>query len=202
MVEWRPTAGQVALIEVTDSDDCLTGLVLGGDDTALLGTVVIDLGASPTPAAPACEVVVSFFSPEALHRVDGTLRSRDRGTVVDLTIHGVERVQRRAAPRLAMTVPIVLSNFDDPDPAGGFASVSGESVNISEGGCRVVVNRRFPAGCDPTVTLHLTPTDTVVALAATLEELPLPDDCYEYRLVFTDQEDHHRELLHEFLATA
>jgi hypothetical protein len=203
MLDWRPIEGQVALIEPTGTHhECLTGVVLEshGDD------VVVDLGGSPPPEDPIYKVTVSFFSPEALFRVDATAVPHD-GTVsvLDLTILDIERVQRRSSPRLKLAVPVVLSNFDDIDPESGgssFASVTGCSIDLGQGGCRVAVAQPFPAGCDPTVTLHLSAIDTVVALATILEETELPDGGYEYRLVFTDPDDGHVELIDKVMANA
>jgi PilZ domain len=204
MLDWRPPAGGTALIEpVSDSKVCLTGVVLDEDDDDV---VVIDLRGSPPPKEPKCEVLASFFSPDALYRTEATLAPHDgRDMVFDLTLHQVERIQRRGARRAKVTVPVVLSNFDSPDPdAGGevFASVKGESIDVSEGGCRVVTERRFPPSCDPTVMLHLSPTEELVALAAVLEENPMADGRFEYRLVFIDPEDDHRERLARVVATA
>jgi hypothetical protein len=203
MLDWKPTIGQVALIEPVVADsECLTGIVLREEGDA----VVIDLGASPRPIEPECEVMASFFSPDALYRVDGTLSPHDgSASVIDLTIHDVQRVQRRTVARARLTVPVALSNLDDPDPqvaGGGFASVTGESIDLGEGGCRVVVNGRFPSGCDPTVTLHLTGEEVLVALAAVLEEQRRTDGRYEYRLVFIEQDDGHRDQLSKFIANA
>jgi hypothetical protein len=203
MLDWKPAIGQVALIEPVAGDtDCLTGVVLREEGNA----VVIDLGSSPRPAEPECQVMASFFSPDALYRVDGTLSPHDgSASVIDLTINDVERVQRRSASRAKLTVPVALSNLDDPDPqraGGGFASVIGETIDIGEGGCRVIVNAHFPSGCDPTVTLHLSEDETLVALAAVLEEQSRPDGRYEYRLVFIEQDDGHRDQLSKFIANA
>ena len=203
MLDWKPELGQVALIELSaGGNDCFTGVVVNGDGAA----VIIDLGASPRPIDPECEVTVSFFCPDALYRIQGTLsRHEDRASMIDLAMRDVERVQRRVAKRAKVTLPVALSNLDDTDAdAGGdaFASVSGESVDIGEGGCRVMVNHRFPSGCDPTVTLSLSPDETLIALAAVVEEQPLPDGRYEYRLVFTDQADGHRDQLAKYLANA
>jgi hypothetical protein len=41
-----------------------------------------------------------------------------------------------------------------------------------------------------------------VALAAVLEEHPTPDGRFEYRLVFIDPEDDHRERLAQVVAAA
>ena len=205
MLTWKPPSGQMALIEpLDDGTTCLTGIVVDadGDDEA----VVIDLGGSPRPAEPVCEVTASFFSPDALYRTEATLRPHNgNDSVIDLVIHEVERVQRRSSPRARVTVPVVLSNFDNPDlDAGGsvFASVRGATIDISEGGCRVVTERRFPPSCDPTVLLHLSPTEELVALAAVLEERPRSNGEYEYRLVFIDPDDDHRERLAKVVANA
>jgi hypothetical protein len=205
MLDWRPPSGGTALIEpVNDGTLCLTGVVL--DEEGSEDVVVIDLGGSPPPEGPKCEVLASFFSPDALYRAQATLSPHNgRDQVFDLAIHQVERIQRRGAARAQVTLPVVLSNFDSPDlDAGGevFASVTGQSIDVSEGGCRVVTDRRFPPSCDPTVMLHLSPTEELVALAAVLEENPMTDGRFEYRLVFIDPEDDHRERLAKVVATA
>lgn len=204
MHDWRPPSGGTALIEpVSERSVCLTGIVL---DEPEGDVVVVDLRGSPAPKEPKCEVLASFFSPDALYRTEATLAPHDgREMVFDLTIHQIERVQRRGARRARVTLPVVLSNFDSPDlDAGGevFASVRGESIDVGEGGCRVVTERRFPPSCDPTVMLHLSPSEELVALAAVMEETTRSDGRYEYRLVFIDPEDDHRERLAELVATA
>lgn len=202
MPDWKPSLGQVALLELdAGGDDCLTGVVLRVDE----GVVVIDLGASPKPAGSQADVTASFFDPDALYRVTATVVPHDGSkTVIDLTVRNVERVQRRLAARTKLTVPVALSNLDDAGPEGTgmeFVSVAGESIDVGEGGCRVLVNGPFPAGCDPTVTMHLDDDTTLVALAAVLEEQARPDGSFEYRLVFIDQDDGHREQLARFLDT-
>jgi len=203
MADWKPSLGQVALIELsTGADDCFTGVVLSDGDGD--GAVVIDLGASPPLAEVPCEVTASFFDPDALYRVRATLSPREgRSSVVELLVRDVERVQRRVAARACVSVPVALSNLDG-GPGGGveFSSVHGESIDIGEGSCRVVVDGRFPPGYDPTVALDLSSEDTVVALAAVLEEQERPDRRFEYRLVFIDQDDGHRDHLAKFLANA
>jgi len=201
MLDWRPELGQVALVEFADGrDDCLTGVVVGTVDHA----VVVNLGVAPV--LEPCEVAVSIFSPDALYRLGATLSPRENDALVDLDIHHIERIQRREAARVKAAVPVVLSNLDgadrEDDDSVALVSVLGESLDVGEGGCRVVVARRFPPGCDPTVTIHLSEATTLVALATVLEEIHLTDGRYEYRLVFTDQEDGHRKLLAGFIGAA
>lgn len=198
---WKPAPGQVALIELdTGSNDCLTGVVLDDDGA---GSVVVDLGASPRPPEPTCEVIANFFAPDALYRMKATLSPHgERDAIIDLAVHEIERVQRRTAPRARLTIPVVLSNFDDPatdDPS--FTSVVGQSLDVGEGGCRVVVPRPFPSGCDPTVTLQLPGGETVVALAAVLQAAAIQGGGYEYRLVFLEMEDLDRLRLAELVST-
>src|SRR5687767_3422262 len=97
---WKPMPGQVALIEVSDGgNECLTGVVIAADhdeDGDGEGVpVVIELGASPRPAQPECEVVASFFAADALYRMTATLSPHEGGkaAVIDLLIHDIERVQ-------------------------------------------------------------------------------------------------------------
>ena len=198
---WKPVPGQVALIEVNDGgNDCLTGVVLAGEEH---DGIVIDLGFSPKPEHVDCEVVASFFAPDALYRMTATLAPHDGGPdkVIDLRVHDIERVQRRNAPRARIAVPVVMSNFDDPssEDAGKFSSVVGESLDIGEGGCRAIMPKPFPSGCDPTVTLQLPSGDTVVALAAVLQANATTDGRYEYRLVFLELEDVDRLRLAELI---
>ena len=200
---WKPVPGQVALIELNDGgNDCLTGVVLAGDEGEEEG-VVIDLGFSPKPEHLECEVVASFFAPDALYRMTATLAPHDGGPdkVIDLRIHDIERVQRRTAPRARITVPVVMSNFDDPsaEDSGTFSSLVGESIDVGEGGCRALMPKPFPSGCDPTITLQLPSGETVVALGAVLQANATNDGRYEYRLVFLELEDVDRLRLAELV---
>ena len=188
---WRPAPGQVALIEVMGLDECLTGIVLedDGDETPF----VIDLGASPKPPGEECEVVASFFAPDALYRVSAVAVPHNGGTaaVIDLRVRDVERVQRRQAPRARQNMHAVLSNFDDP---GALVSVVGETIDVSEGGCRIRTARMFPSGCDPTVTITLPGGENVVTLGAILQSIA-DSEGYEYRIVFLELEDDDRSRL-------
>ena len=198
---WKPVPGQVALIEVSDGgNDCLTGVVLGDEES---NEIVIDLGFSPKPEHLECEVVASFFAPDALYRMTATLSPHDGGPdkVIDLRVHDIERVQRRTAPRARITIPVVMSNFDDPsvEDSGTFSSLVGESLDIGEGGCRALMPKPFPSGCDPTITLQLPSGETVVALGAVLQANATNDGRYEYRLVFLELEDVDRLRLAELI---
>ena len=200
MIDWKPTSGQVALIELDDGEPgCLNGVVVDGD-----GTLIIDLGASARPFGDKCDATVSIFDPDALYRIEATLVPHD-GTrsIVDLTVRGIERIQRRVTPRAKLVLPVTVTNLDEPDPDSGvFVSSTGETIDLSEGGCRVVVERRLPRGCDPTVTLHISDKDTLVALSAVLEETKRSDGRWEYRLVFLEPDDGHREILASVVAAA
>lgn len=194
---WRPVAGQVALIERDDEYDRVTGVVLLSRDDAIR----VHLGGDLSGLSPGA-VVASFIAPDGLYRMKATL-SLDDGTagLVHLHSHGVERVQRRTASRVALSLPVVLSNFDEPAPGDrtAFSSVSGETVDIGEGGCRVRVLDPFPEGCDPTVTLELPSGRTVVALAAISQALALPEG-HEYRLVFLSIDPADRAFLRQLAA--
>lgn len=207
---WKPQPGQVALIELRDGGtDCLTGTVVDGSTGAGQG-LVVDLGASPRPdltTTGACEVVASFFAPDALYRITATLTPHDASdpataAVIDLRVHDVERVQRRTAPRARVRIPLVLSNFDDPtaEDSGAFASVVGETIDVGEGGCRALVATPFPHGCDPTVTLEVPGGDPIVALAAILQANATSDGRFEYRLVFLEVDEVDRLRLADLVA--
>ena len=179
---WKPSAGQVALIEVDDeSDQCLTGVVMAGE-----GPVVVDLGSSPRPPLESYEVTASFFAPDALYPVRATAAAHpEQGALIDLTVHEVERVQRRQAERARVSIPVALTAFDDP---GDFVSITGQTVDLGPGGCRVRTQTLFPPGCDPTVSLRLPDGDTMVVLAQVLQATS-DADAWEYRLAFMDVDD-------------
>ncbi len=196
---WKPIPGQVALIELSaGGTDCITGVVVGDDSDQ----VVINLGASPRPASPECEVVASFFAPDALYRMTATLSPHEgHESVIDLRVHDIERVQRREAQRAHLAIPVIMSNFDDPgelDP-GAFGSVKGDTIDIGEGGCRVLLAQPFPHGCDPTVTIELPSGEAIVALAAVLQATVTTTGSYEYRLVFLEMDDVDRLRLAELI---
>ena len=193
-VIWKPSPGQVALIEPagTDEVECLTGVVVEDHGT----DVVIDLGASPHPPDHDIEVVASFFAPDALYRLSGVAHPHDgRHSVIDLTIEGIERVQRRSAPRASTELEVVLSNLDEP---GELSSVVGTTVDLGIGGCRVRTAEPFPVGGDPTVTVTLPDGAQAFALGAILQARNV-DDAWEYRIVFLDIDDDSRKLLTTFV---
>ena len=119
--QWRPAAGQIALIEPVDASpgrDCLTGVVVPGE------RILIDLGASPRPESDAAEVVASFFAPDALYRLFAKAHEEADG-LVSLDVSAIERVQRRANPRVQVVLPpsSVMTRFRWSCPsASGWAT--------------------------------------------------------------------------------
>jgi hypothetical protein len=194
-----PVPGQVALIEFVEEPGgdatCLTGLVLGDTN----GHVTVDLGGSGPLAEGVGEIVVSFFSPDALYRVRATARPSDPPAVIELDqVLDVERVQRRVFPRIPLRVPVVLSSFDEPSTSG-FPSVKGWTIDFGPGGLRVETLMPFPSGADPTVDIYLDDERQIVArtrvVLADLEE----SHC-EYRLAFTELSDTDEALINRVVA--
>src|SRR5438132_12297499 len=102
--QWRPAAGQIALIEPVDASpgrDCLTGVVVPGE------RILVDLGASPRPDTDVADVVVSFFAPDALYRLSAKATQEADG-LLSLDVGSIERVQRRSAPRAMVALPVRL----------------------------------------------------------------------------------------------
>jgi hypothetical protein len=186
---WRPTPGQVALIELDERDDCLTGVVLPGYDPA----VVIDLGASPAVPKEPCHVYVSFFAPDALYKVRGTASPHGEDALIDLSIESVERVQRRTAARARVAVHAALTAFTDD---GAFVSVVGKTIDIGEGGCRVRTSMPFPAQKSPTISLQL-PDGGTLAASSEILQAETVDGHFEYRLAFMELEKDGRTQLAE-----
>lgn len=190
---WKPAPGQVALIELSDDGQCLTGVVMKGER----GAVAVNVGTSAGPPSPR-EVLVSFFSPDALYRVRATASPRgDQEAIVDLTVHEVERVQRRASQRVRTAVPAALTAFDDQ---GRFACVVGETVDVGPGGCRVRAPQRFPESLEPTVSLRLPDGSTVVVPGRLLESEEADDDRWSHRVAFSSVPEAERTRLAGFSA--
>lgn len=190
--------GQVALVEYAQDPpgetSCLTGLVLSDAD----GNVVVDLGASGPLADGVGEIVVSFFSPDALYRVRATARPGDPPAVIQLDhVIDVERVQRRSFPRVPLRVPVVLSSFDEPGESG-FSSVTGWTIDIGPGGLRVETLVPLPPGTDPTVDIHLDGERRVVARTR-LVLADLEDPHCEYRLAFTELNDEDEAVINQIV---
>lgn len=186
---WRPSQGQVTLIELAESSDvCLTGVVLESHDAI----VSVDLGASPRPPRPRCHVVASFFQADALYKVHAVAQQRDEADgVLDLAIDSVDRVQRRTSVRAPVSIPVTLTSFDDP---GDFVSVVGTTVDISTGGCRARTAKPFPEGADPTLSLTLPEGHSVVVPAVILHTDERPDG-WEYRMAFAEVDEADAKLL-------
>jgi len=176
---WRPVPGQIALIEQPRSSppkQCLTGLVTDTAD----GEVVIHLGASPRPSAELCSVVVSFFSPEALFRVEGVARTDLTTGVLRLSAANVTTIQRRSCPRLRASLRVRL---EVPLGEGLGVSVLGETVDLAPGGCRVLTTEPLPAGVDPTVRIDMPGEAPVLAVGHVLGRSRWRRQ-WEYRLSF------------------
>ena len=149
MLLWRPPAGTTILVEPVEPDpghEALTARVVEDD------RLLLDLGASPRPGNTT-DVIVSFFTPDALVRVTGVLvavEERDC-TLHELVVKDIDRVQRRQSPRvdIALAASMVV-----PDAPGPMLSVLGRTQNVSGGGCRVTTDQQL-AGSDPLVTLDL-----------------------------------------------
>ena len=175
--QWRPAAGQIALIEPVDASpgrDCLTGVVVPGN------RILVDLGASPRPESDVAEVVASFFAPDALYRLFAKAHQEADG-LVSLDVSAVERVQRRANPRVQVVLPVRLGvGVGDAAEA---AVLSGETVDLSTGGCRVMTDRPWPTEADPVVTIDL-PDGEAVSTPARVVTVDLNGDGWEYRLAF------------------
>lgn len=168
---WRPAPGQIALIEPMDTSDCLTGVVVPGERLA------VDLGASPRPPAGVTDVVASFFAPDALYKL-AARATIDADGLLALDVSSVERVQRRATPRVQVTLPVRLT------AAGAApATLSGETIDVSAGGCRVTTSDPWADQADPQVWIDLPDGEALVTTARVVTGDPSGGG-WEYRLSF------------------
>ena len=190
-VQWRPIPGQIALIEPDDAApgrDCLTGVVVPGE------RIRVDLGASPRPEQETCDVVASFFAPDALYRL-AAKATQDADGLLSLDVRAVERVQRRSAPRVRLTLPVRLGVATQPDKM----VLSGETLDLSTGGCRVMTDRPWPEDAEPVLTIDL-PDGTPVVTEATVVTVDLTGGGWEYRLSFPGIADGDRQRLSRLVA--
>lgn len=188
--QWRPVPGQIALVEPVGAlpgQDCLTGVVVPGE------RVVIDLGASPRPEHEVSEVVASFFAPEALYRLLAKATQEGDGLLV-LDVSAVERVQRRAAPRVRVNLPVRLRPSERAP-----ALVTGETVDVSTGGCLVATDRPWPDDSEPVVSIDL-PDGALVVTQARVITVDLTGGAWEYRLSFPDIAESDRDRLSRLVA--
>ena len=184
--QWRPAPGQIALIEPVGASpgrDCLTGVVVPGE------RIAVDLGGSPRPEAEVSEVVASIFAPDALYRLFAKATQEGDGLLV-LDVSALERVQRRAARRAQVALPVRLGVGETVEAA----VLSGETLDVSTGGCRVTTDRPWPTDCDPVVSIDM-PDGHRVVTTARVVTVDLTRSGWEYRLAFPGIADPDRESL-------
>ena len=192
MSHWRPPAGTTTLVEPLDpapGHETLTATVREDD------RLVLDLGASPRPAAN-IDVVASFFMPDALLRVTGVLVAEPDG-LYELVVKDIDRVQRRSSERVDIELFASLVMLD---AAGPIQSVLGHTHNVSIGGCRVVTAQPLPSGRDAMVSLHLIDDQRPVVAQATVLDVAKDDAAWDYRLMFTAIDTEDRERIRRMVA--
>ena len=171
--------GHTALVESEGVEE--TGTV-----DSLLGPVVVvacDRPSWPTwPSGETRQVTVSVFAPDALYRMTGEAVSEDKGLRCSEDML-IERIQRRKWPRRLIDLPVTLCATES---ASSFEGVAGRTIDISVGGACIDTLRRVEDE-NPMVILRLPDGATIVCGATTVavEEL---DDCWRYRVAFTDLE--------------
>ena len=172
--DWLPMPGMVALLEPRTAGrehDLLTGIVLP-DATRLL----VDLGASPGVRGSE-DVMASFFASDALYKLDATATPTGSGTVVELDVHEVERVQRRSEPRAKVRLPVTVGGGDS-------MRLLAETVDVAASGCRIATERPLPAGADATLVIRVPGMDEPIVVEARVLEVAAVGDHFEERLMF------------------
>lgn len=89
----------------------------------------------------------------------------------------VQRTDRRRWPRAQVSLPVRLV-----DTEGTFGVTSGETVDISVGGVRALVDGPLPGGFETTLWLDL--TDRALVCEALVAGGGVVADGWEYRLAF------------------
>jgi len=194
MKEFRTRLGQVVLIERLDVADVepMTGVVLESRTT---GIVALDLMAEPTETLDGASVLVSVFAPEAMYRARATLRVGEGHRAELDAVEPEEAVQRRRWPRRQVTLPVSVIAVDDAAPAG----VTGETLDISVGGVRILTHAPLPAGSDPLVAITLPAGDVLMMLGRVVHSSQ-SQDTFTYGVVFPDIEGDDAARLSELVA--
>jgi hypothetical protein len=179
---WQAERGQMVLIEIVG--DGPSPVLTGGVEEDGPGPMIVNLGASPTLPADRCEVIASFFTPEALYLGRGTARGLPEPWLIELEMRQLQSVQRRSAPRRRVSYRVALGAFSGLDD---YVSVAGETVDLAPGGCRVVVDAPLPDGGEATVCIHL--SDHPVVAQARVVENHQEGLRWEYRLAFEELDE-------------
>lgn len=159
------------------------------------GPMLVNLGGSPPLPRDRCEVVVSFFTPAALHLGRGTARALADKHLVEIDVRALQHVQRRSTPRVPCSYPVAVGAFAGVDD---YVSVAGETVDLAVGGCRVVVTEPLPDNADATVCIQCQ-GEPVVAHARVVD-LRADGGRWEYRLAFEEIDEPDRRRLLELIA--
>lgn len=177
--DWRPPDGAECYLEAASGEPVTcSGTTVSGNG------VRIELADAAPPGLLDRPVVVTCGTPDALHVMNGFLRPVDSGVrFVELDAVDVMHLQRRSEPRIEIELPVTLADVEGPTP---LVSVTGHTLNVSSGGCRVLCERPLPSGVDPLVTVRLADGKPPVTAEAAVLERDQVDDGWDYRLVFTD----------------
>jgi hypothetical protein len=174
-------AGQIVMVEPVDEDvgeRCFTGVVMQPTDER----VTIDIGPGAVKLMDGAPVVVSVFSPDALYRLRGEIRTKSSSVVLLDPLIDIERVQRRRSPRKALRVSVTLVSSDESDP--DVSRVAGRSLDIGAGGLRVETIRPLPPAAEP-IAIVSVPHGAPLMLPTRVITSRVDDDGCEYRLAFT-----------------
>jgi len=185
--DWRPSPGQVALLEPKERNALqpMTGLVQTGG-----AQPVIDVGKAAQLTNGGCDVVASFFATDGLYRLEATATAkRASNGLVQLAVHSVDRIQRRSHDRVRRALPIEFTGTN-----GAASTVQGETIDLAPGGVRVTTTEPLPANTDQNVSINLPDGQSVIALARILEAIEHAKG-FDYRIEFSTIADTDRERL-------
>ena len=190
--QWRPAAGQIAHSS-SRSTPARAGTASPG--WSCPGTAFSSIsGASPRPGERRGRGRGQLLAPDALYRLFAKAHQEDGG-LMPLDVSALERVQRRANPRVQVVLPVRLGVGDQAEAA----VLSGETVDLSTGGCRVMTDRPWPTEADPMVTIDL-PDGEAVSTQARVVTVDLNGDGWEYRLALPVVAEHDAERLSRLVA--
>ena len=136
-----------------------------------------------------------FRVAQALKSIENALILLDSRPAEGVEISALERVQRRANPRVQVVLPVRLGVGDQAEAA----VLAGETVDLSTGGCRVMTDRPWPTEADPVVTIEL-PDGAAVSTQARVVTVDLNGDGWEYRLAFPGIDETASERLSRLVA--
>ncbi|MGE5673565.1 MAG: flagellar brake protein [Mycobacterium leprae] len=158
-------------------------------------TITLDLFVPLPMLQPGAQVVLEIMSKTALIQCHtAVLSAPDLQSIVLLRPETVYAIQRRRHPRVQVSICATVS---PSAPLGGQRAAT--IMNLSQGGCALVLDQPVDAGTRLTVTLQSTGSEPTSLEGKAVRLSPLPSGQWEIGVAFVDLTADQRERLLAYL---